>query len=51
MAPFRSEIVQTGIRAHTAAGTFTSRETTVLEPDEVEFKLYAPPPVSCRTTR
>jgi hypothetical protein len=46
VAQDQAEIVQTGIRAHTAAGTFNgafkSRETTVLEPDELEFKLYAP---------
>jgi hypothetical protein len=46
VAQDQAEVVQTGIRAHTAAGTFKgafkTRETTVLEPDEVEFKLYAP---------
>jgi hypothetical protein len=42
----QAEIVETGLRAHTAAGTFNgafrTRETTVLEPDAEEFKLYAP---------
>jgi hypothetical protein len=46
VAQDQAEIVQTGIRAHTAAGTFNgafkTRETTVLEPGEEEFKLYAP---------
>jgi hypothetical protein len=46
VAQDQAEIVQTGIRAHTAAGTFKgafkTRETTVLEPGEEEFKLYAP---------
>jgi hypothetical protein len=41
-----AEIVQTGRRAHTPAGTFKgafkTRETTPLEPDVVEFKMYAP---------
>ena len=46
VAQDQAEIVQTGIRAHTAAGTFNgafkTRETSVLEPDSEEFKLYAP---------
>lgn len=46
VAEDQAEIVRTGLRAHVPAGTFKgsiqSRETTVLEPGEVEFKLYAP---------
>jgi hypothetical protein len=41
-----AEIVETGIRAHVAAGTFKgsikTRETSPLEPGNEEFKLYAP---------
>jgi hypothetical protein len=41
-----AEVIATGIRAHTFAGTFRgsikTRETSVLEPDSVEDKLYAP---------
>jgi len=46
VAEDQAEVVETGIRAHTAAGVFKgafkTRETTVLEPDSEEFKLYAP---------
>lgn len=46
IAQDQAELVETGLRAHTAAGTFKgafkTRETTPLEPDTEEFKLYAP---------
>ncbi|HEY7118625.1 MAG TPA: hypothetical protein VH475_18690 [Tepidisphaeraceae bacterium] len=41
-----AEVIETGRRAHEPAGVFSgsfkTRETTPLEPDEIEYKWYAP---------
>jgi hypothetical protein len=46
VAEDQAEVIRTGVRAHVPAGTFRgafqTRETSVLEPDTEEFKLYAP---------